>query len=358
MAVVAVDVLGLSYREAAHALGVREATITTRLFRARKQVAGQLAPPSARRGAEPNAAPDAPEPRLAAARAPLRQRERMRRRRSPSRWRDPMSDRYPSDEAELVEFVRSIDVKAPESLHREVAGDGRGLERAPAPSAVRRGDSASRRGSRARAALAAAVAALAIALLGRRRLLANPQPGAGRRGERCGRRRRRRRARARAPQAQLAAAVEGVAFPYWEGDFGWRSVGSRTRPRRRADGPDRLLHRPAAIESATRSSPAPRRRGLDRGRRSGAEARPTACSSQNGVPVVTWLRDGHMCVVSGRGVSSATLLRAGELGRAARQSPRARRRPARGGERLAVAAGRTRAAAGPAATSTRKERCA
>lgn len=48
MALVAVDVLGLSYREAARALGVREATITTRLFRARKQVAARLA--------------DAPEP--------------------------------------------------------------------------------------------------------------------------------------------------------------------------------------------------------------------------------------------------------------------------------------------------------
>jgi RNA polymerase sigma-70 factor (ECF subfamily) len=44
LALVAVDVLGLSYREAARALRVREATITTRLFRARKQVAQQLAP--------------------------------------------------------------------------------------------------------------------------------------------------------------------------------------------------------------------------------------------------------------------------------------------------------------------------
>jgi RNA polymerase sigma-70 factor, ECF subfamily len=44
LALVAVDVLGLSYREAAHALRVREATITTRLFRARKQVSGRLAP--------------------------------------------------------------------------------------------------------------------------------------------------------------------------------------------------------------------------------------------------------------------------------------------------------------------------
>jgi RNA polymerase sigma-70 factor (ECF subfamily) len=43
MALVAIDVLGLSYREAARALRVREATITTRLFRARKQVAQLLA---------------------------------------------------------------------------------------------------------------------------------------------------------------------------------------------------------------------------------------------------------------------------------------------------------------------------
>jgi RNA polymerase sigma-70 factor (ECF subfamily) len=42
LALVAVDVLGLSYREAARALKVREATITTRLFRARGQVARRL----------------------------------------------------------------------------------------------------------------------------------------------------------------------------------------------------------------------------------------------------------------------------------------------------------------------------
>jgi RNA polymerase sigma-70 factor (ECF subfamily) len=45
MAIVAVDVLGLSYREAARSLNVREATITTRLFRARKQVAARIAAP-------------------------------------------------------------------------------------------------------------------------------------------------------------------------------------------------------------------------------------------------------------------------------------------------------------------------
>ena len=39
---VAIDVLGLSYREAAQALKVREATITTRLHRARQRVANAL----------------------------------------------------------------------------------------------------------------------------------------------------------------------------------------------------------------------------------------------------------------------------------------------------------------------------
>jgi RNA polymerase sigma-70 factor (ECF subfamily) len=41
-ALVAIDIAGLSYREAARALRVREATITTRLHRARQRVAGSL----------------------------------------------------------------------------------------------------------------------------------------------------------------------------------------------------------------------------------------------------------------------------------------------------------------------------
>jgi RNA polymerase sigma-70 factor, ECF subfamily len=41
-ALIAIDVVGLSYREAAQALKVREATITTRLHRARQRVASAL----------------------------------------------------------------------------------------------------------------------------------------------------------------------------------------------------------------------------------------------------------------------------------------------------------------------------
>ncbi|MEA2268413.1 MAG: hypothetical protein QOD55_2141 [Solirubrobacteraceae bacterium] len=43
-ALVAVDVVGLSYAEAAHALGTKEATITSRLHRARAQVARGMEP--------------------------------------------------------------------------------------------------------------------------------------------------------------------------------------------------------------------------------------------------------------------------------------------------------------------------
>jgi RNA polymerase sigma-70 factor (ECF subfamily) len=79
LALVAVDVLGLSYREASRALPGREATLTTRLFRARKQVAERLTAPAGDadpgregRGApaalasEPDArAPESGRPRIA-----------------------------------------------------------------------------------------------------------------------------------------------------------------------------------------------------------------------------------------------------------------------------------------------------
>jgi RNA polymerase sigma-70 factor (ECF subfamily) len=42
-ALVAIDLIGLSYREAARAIGVREETITTRLFRARRLLARRFA---------------------------------------------------------------------------------------------------------------------------------------------------------------------------------------------------------------------------------------------------------------------------------------------------------------------------
>lgn len=66
LALVAVDIVGLSYREAAEALDTREATIATRVFRAREQAARKLAgEPSASAAPTP-----VPEPSTNAALAP------------------------------------------------------------------------------------------------------------------------------------------------------------------------------------------------------------------------------------------------------------------------------------------------
>lgn len=110
-------------------------------------------------------------------------------------------------------------------------------------------------------------------------------------------------------RAQLAVAVNGVPFPYWEDRFGWRSSGSRTD---RVDG--------HSITTVFYTDSNGRRIGyaILAGTpvlhiASGAIAWRGGVSyrllTENGVAVVTWLRDGHLCVVSGRGVSSATLLR-------------------------------------------------
>ena len=52
MAIVAVDILGLSYAEAAKALDAREATITTRLYRARQRVVRGVSPEADRAAGE------------------------------------------------------------------------------------------------------------------------------------------------------------------------------------------------------------------------------------------------------------------------------------------------------------------
>jgi RNA polymerase sigma-70 factor (ECF subfamily) len=49
LALVAVDLLGLSYREAARALRTREATIATRVFRARQRIAREMSEPETAR---------------------------------------------------------------------------------------------------------------------------------------------------------------------------------------------------------------------------------------------------------------------------------------------------------------------
>ncbi len=58
LAIAAVDILGLSYGEAAAVLGAREATITTRLYRARQRIARQLSDEPSRSPAREGSGPD------------------------------------------------------------------------------------------------------------------------------------------------------------------------------------------------------------------------------------------------------------------------------------------------------------
>jgi RNA polymerase sigma-70 factor (ECF subfamily) len=74
LALVAVDVLGLSYREASRALRVREGTLTTRLHRARKRISSQLTAddPAHERGASAGDRDDT-DPRAPAAKPTSRE---------------------------------------------------------------------------------------------------------------------------------------------------------------------------------------------------------------------------------------------------------------------------------------------
>jgi hypothetical protein len=217
-----------------------------------------------------------------------------------------MSEPRPRTESELVELLRSIDVRAPDDLHRKVES----LIAARSPSAGRRWIfQRPLRARRSGLALGlAAIVAIAVAIglnAGGATTLSLRQASALTL----------RPATVPAPaespsnNAELAAAVEGVPFPYWEERFGWRSTGART---------DRLGGRAVTTVfyedthgrrigyAIVAGTPAPRLTGGAVAWRSGV---PYRLMSENGAPVVSWLRDGRMCVVSGRGVDSATLLR-------------------------------------------------
>jgi hypothetical protein len=220
-----------------------------------------------------------------------------------------MSRPRPRTEAELVEFVRAIDVPAPESLHRRVEAlvAGRSSTGRSSASPARGGRFSIPRRIAAVGALAAVLAvAIAVTVGGGHgsglsahdtwaftlRPATAPAPAEDKRHE-----------------GQLRAAVDGVAFPYWEDHFGWRATGVRTD---RADGrtvttvfyADRRGRRIGYAIVAGRPEAAPKSGALFW--RHGV---PFRVYTDNNTTVVTWLRRGHLCVVSGRGVSAATLLK-------------------------------------------------
>jgi hypothetical protein len=219
-----------------------------------------------------------------------------------------MSEQRPRTETELIAFVRSSDVRAPEELHRSVesliADRSRGRER---PRDSGRSGLRFGLGFAGTVVIAAAVAiALAVGLSGSGtpkltlsqasaltlRPATLPAPAESTRND-----------------GQLTAAVDSISFPYWEDRFGWRATGERT------DEIDGRAVRTVIYEDAhgrrigyaiVADTPAP---GLSGGGTWTHGTVPYRMFSVNGVQAVSWLRDGHLCVVSGRGVSSATLLK-------------------------------------------------
>jgi hypothetical protein len=213
-----------------------------------------------------------------------------------------MSERPPHTEAEIAELVRSIDVQAPPELHRRI--DALLAERTGRSSALKRPPAVARWGLAGALALAALAAVLIVSLSGgggstltlhstvaltlRTPTLAAP---------------------AQNPHnaTELAANVEGVAFPYWEDRFGWHSTGARV---------DQLDGRAVTTVFYARAhqwlgyaivagTSAPHIGGGVVNEREGTSYR---FQRVDGASVVTWLRDGHLCVMAGHGVNGATLI--------------------------------------------------
>jgi hypothetical protein len=232
-------------------------------------------------------------------------------------------DRSEQDQERVAELVRAVDVRAPEALHRRIEElvaahpASRRRARGRMGRGARSGTPVGALGGRLRGTLAAmAVAAVlgaAVALLtgggshpparpegpsmnaAARLTLSAATTGAPREST--------------AHAAQLNVAVDGVAFPYWKERFGWRATGTRTDtvggrsvttvfysgPRGKRIGYAIVGGTPAATTS-----------GGALVRHRGVAYRLQQIGS---VPVVTWQREGRLCVLSGRGVSGATLVR-------------------------------------------------
>ncbi|HZL48836.1 MAG TPA: hypothetical protein VFC30_07465 [Solirubrobacteraceae bacterium] len=218
------------------------------------------------------------------------------------------------EQRQVAELLRSFDAPAPASLHESVESLI-ATRRAPTWRDRLLARRASDRRSRSLpvglvAASAAGVAAVAIAIgvglggggstapslrqaaaptLRAATLPAPPESGAN--------------------HTQLAAEVDGVKFPYWGERFGWRGTGTRSD---RIDG--RTVTTVFYADARGRrigyailaGTPAPR---IDGGVVTWRGGVPYRLLIENGASAVTWLRDGHLCVVSGHGVSGATLLR-------------------------------------------------
>jgi hypothetical protein len=222
-----------------------------------------------------------------------------------------MTDPRRTTESELIEQIRSIDVRAPESLHRSVEAmiAGRRPRRAARGGSPRDDRQARSFGLGPRLAAGGAIAVVVVALAvvvglsgGSSKLSVRDASALTLRAATSGP-----PAERSSDSRELTASVDGVAFPYWGRHFGWRSTGSRTD---RRDGHTITTvfyanRRGQRVGYAIVSGTAPAQSGGVVSMRDGT---PYRLLTVKGVAVVSWLRGGRLCVVSGRGVSGAKLL--------------------------------------------------
>ena len=104
----------------------------------------------------------------------------------------------------------------------------------------------------------------------------------------------------------LREEVEGVRFPNFEGKFGWRAVGDRADELEDRDTRTAFYEREGKrIAYTIVGGEQLEWPDVEPTVRDGVKLRPF---DEEGREVVTWLRGGQTCVLSGEGVSSATLL--------------------------------------------------
>jgi hypothetical protein len=231
-----------------------------------------------------------------------------------------MTPTRPSSEDELVGLVRSVDIAAPPALRANVE---RMLAEAPVARlgpmrtvlalARRQRDHAGARtrfeGRALGTGLAAAAVSIAVVLAvvlsstgGARSslslraaatptLLAATAPAP----------------RERAHTDSLVAAVGNVHFPYWAESLGWRSTGARHDTLGgRSVTTVFYAHGQARVGYAIYAVPSPR--SSDGAVRT-QDGTAYHVLSSNGTAIISWLRSGHLCVMSSRRASVADLIR-------------------------------------------------
>ncbi len=107
--------------------------------------------------------------------------------------------------------------------------------------------------------------------------------------------------------ALLTASAQGLAFPNWAREFGWRAAGARTGELGDRTATTVYYEKDGqtigySIVSGEPLAPPP---GGESTTLDGVEF---TVARDGGQTTVTWLRDGHSCVLSGSGVDARTLV--------------------------------------------------